>query len=212
MWAALANADVLGRCVALVLLCMSMCSWFLIVWKAWLLHSATRGFVRARAAFWQAPSADEALAAVAVWDREEVLLPLLVALRQPSAGAMDAATPAAQRRTRLLRDALQRVVLRLQTGQTALATIGVIAPFVGLLGTVWGIYHALIGISMTAQLSLDKIAGPVGESLVMTAAGLVVAIPAVVAYNTLGRRISRMESELEGMAFDLRDLPVAVEV
>ena len=206
---ALATTDALARSVVAVLLCMSLCSWFLIVWKSWTLWRARQGLARAKAAFWQAASLDEAAASVAVWDRERVLLPLLDAVRTPNSGVLDAATPEPQRRTRLLRDALQVVMRRLQCGQTVLATTGSVAPFVGLLGTVWGIYHAMAGIAQTAQLSLDKIAGPVGESLTMTAAGLVVAIPAVVAFNAFGRWLAGLESELEGFALDLRDLPIA---
>lgn len=206
---ALANTDALARSVAAVLLCMSLCSWFLIIWKSWTLWCVRQGLARAKAAFWQAASLEDAVASVAVWDRERVLLPLLDAVRAPTSGALDATTPEPQRRTRLLRDALQVVMRRLQGGQTVLATTGSVAPFVGLLGTVWGIYHAMAGIAQTAQLSLDKIAGPVGESLTMTAAGLVVAIPAVVAFNAFGRCLAGLESELEGFALDLRDLPIA---
>ncbi|TXH88759.1 MAG: MotA/TolQ/ExbB proton channel family protein [Rhodoferax sp.] len=206
MPSALANTDALGRAVAIVLLGMSLCSWFLIVWKTWTLSRAWRGLHRAQAAFWQAPSLEQAPQAVAQWDLENLLLPLLDVTRTPLHGTLDAVTPAPQRQTRLLRGALQRVLQRLQSGQTVLATIGAVAPFVGLLGTVWGIYHALLGIAGSAQLSLDQIAGPVGEALVMTAAGLVVAIPAVVAFNAFGRWIARMESMLEGFAFDLCEL------
>lgn len=208
---ALAHTDAVGSVVAAVLLCMSLCSWFLIVWKTWTLSRAWRGLQRARAAFWQAPDLAQAPAAVALWDAEGVVLPLLVVLQSPALGTLDAAVTVHQRRTRLLRDALHQVLQRLQSGQTVLATIGAVAPFVGLLGTVWGIYHALLGMTESAQISLDRIAGPVGEALVMTAAGLVVAIPAVVAFNAFGRWIARMESALEGFAFDLRDLPTAQE-
>ena len=89
------------------------------------------------------------------------------------------------------------------------ATIGATAPFVGLLGTVWGIYHALTGLASGGGVTIDRIAGPVGEALVMTAAGLAVAIPAVVAYNVLGRVIDRIEADLEGFAHDLRAWLVA---
>ena len=108
----------------------------------------------------------------------------------------------------MLRDALHAVLLKLQAGQVLLATVGATAPFVGLLGTVWGIYHALMGISGAGQISIDKIAGPVGESLIMTAAGLAVAIPAVLGYNVLGRYVGRIEADLEGFARDLRELLV----
>ena len=111
-----------------------------------------------------------------------------------------------QQLTRLLRDALHAALHRLQYGQVLLATVGSTAPFVGLLGTVWGIYHALTAISVAGQITIDKVAGPVGEALIMTAAGLAVAIPAVLAYNVLGRVIGRIEAELEGFARDLREL------
>jgi biopolymer transport protein ExbB len=106
----------------------------------------------------------------------------------------------------VLRNALHATLAKLQHGQVWLATVGATAPFVGLLGTVWGIYHALVGIASVGQVTIDKISGPVGEALIMTAAGLVVAIPAVLAYNVLGRAIARLEAELEGFARDLREL------
>jgi biopolymer transport protein ExbB len=90
--------------------------------------------------------------------------------------------------------------------------VGSTAPFVGLLGTVWGIYHALAGIAIAGQVTIDKISGPVGEALIMTAAGLAVAIPAVLAYNVLGRAIGRIEAELEGFARDIRELVASQSV
>jgi biopolymer transport protein ExbB len=115
------------------------------------------------------------------------------------------------RLTRLLRDALHGVLQRLQYGQILLASVGATAPFVGLLGTVWGIYHALSGLGGAGQISLEQISQPVGEALIMTAAGLAVAIPAVLAYNALGRRIAQVEAELEGFAHDLRELLLGKE-
>ena len=106
----------------------------------------------------------------------------------------------------MLRDALHGVLDKLQFGQVLLATVGSTAPFVGLLGTVWGIYHALTGIATAGQITIDKVAGPVGEALIMTAAGLAVAIPAVLGYNVFGRLIGRIEADLEGFARDLREL------
>jgi biopolymer transport protein ExbB len=84
-----------------------------------------------------------------------------------------------------------------------LASIGATAPFVGLFGTVWGIYHALIGLVGAGSLSLDQVSGPVGEALIMTAAGIAVAVPAVLAYNLFGSWIAACEAELEGYAHDL---------
>ncbi len=140
------------------------------------------------------------------FDREAMLLPLVEATQTPVQGTLAAAGDASQQLTRVLRDALHAVLHRLQAGQVLLATVGSIAPFVGLLGTVWGIYHALIGIAGAGQVSIDKISGPVGEALIMTAAGLAVAIPAVLGYNILGRVIGRIEADLEGFARDIREL------
>ena len=140
------------------------------------------------------------------FDRDALVVPLVEATQAKPAGTLAGAGDASQQLTRVLRDALHVVLQRLQSGQVLLATVGSTAPFVGLLGTVWGIYHALIGISAGGQASIDKISGPVGEALIMTAAGLAVAIPAVLAYNILGRAIGRIEADLEGFARDVREL------
>ena len=108
-----------------------------------------------------------------------------------------------QRLMRSLRTALGAAASQLQWGQTLLATIGATAPFVGLLGTVWGIHHALGTLAGSGQVDIAQLAGPVGEALVMTAAGLAVALPAVLAYNLLGRSASQLEAVLEGFAHDL---------
>ena len=105
-----------------------------------------------------------------------------------------------------IQSAVDRVQARSQNGLAFLATVGSTSPFVGLFGTVWGIYHALTAIGISGQASIDKVAGPVGEALIMTAIGLAVAIPAVLGYNLLGRRIAEVEADLEGFAHDLREL------
>jgi len=100
---------------------------------------------------------------------------------------------------RALRQELQTVTTRLENGLTVLASVGATAPFVGLLGTVWGIYHALTSISMAGMVQIDQLAGPVGEALIMTAFGLIVAIPAVLAFNAFNR-INRITlAELDGL-------------
>ena len=150
----------------------------------------------------------------AYFDAQRLVLPLLDAaqtLADAPPASLALAGDRSQQLTRVLRDALHAVLGRLQYGQTVLATVGSTAPFVGLLGTVWGIYHALSAIGADgAGFRIEQVAGPVGEALVMTAAGLVVAIPAVLAYNVLGRRIARIEADLEGFARDLRELLVCL--
>ncbi len=198
--------DALSSVVALVLLTMSVSSWVVLLWKGWLLQRANRDVGRSTLVFWQAATLEEGLTVVRALDREQLLLPLIEATQSKPSGNLAAAGDRAQQLTRVLRDALHGVLHRLQAGQVLLATVGSTAPFVGLLGTVWGIYHALLGIAGAGQISIDKISGPVGESLIMTAAGLAVAIPAVLGYNILGRFIARIEADLEGFARDLREL------
>jgi biopolymer transport protein ExbB len=200
------QGDALARTVALLLLAMSVGSWVVIVWKTWLLRRASGDVARCIAAFWQSASVAEAIQKIKVFDRESLVLPLVLATNIEANQTLASAGDRAQQLTRVLRNALHATLAKLQQGQVLLATVGATAPFVGLLGTVWGIYHALMSIASAGQVTIDKISGPVGESLIMTAAGLVVAIPAVLAYNVLGRAVARLEAELEGFARDLREL------
>lgn len=202
-----AQSDLVGRAVALLLLAMSVSAWALILWKAWLLRRARRGLARAVPAFWAAAGVAEGRSALQSFDTEGLLLPLLDAATAETRGAtLDAAGKRESRLTRRLRDALHGVLAKLQFGQVLLASVGATAPFVGLFGTVWGIYHALASISAAGNITIEKISGPVGEALIMTAAGLAVAIPAVLAYNIFGKRVAACEADLEGFAHDLREL------
>jgi biopolymer transport protein ExbB len=202
----LKQSDGVGKFIAVLLLLMSVASWVVIFWKAWVIKRAVPDVAQSIAGFWQAGDVAQGRSAVAALDREQLVLPLIDAAQTNPSGTLAGAGDKAQQLTRLLRDALHGVLLKLQFGQVLLATVGSTAPFVGLLGTVWGIYHALIGLVGAGQVTIDKIAGPVGEALIMTAAGLAVAIPAVLAYNLFGRYINRIEADLEGFARDLREL------
>jgi biopolymer transport protein ExbB len=200
------QGDAFSFTLNLVLLAMSVATWTAIVYKSWLLRRVSADVAQGKAAFWQARDMAQGLAVLGALDRCAVLLPLVHAQQQRMPGTLGAQGDEAAQRTRVLRDALHAVLHRLQSGQVLLATVGSTAPFVGLLGTVWGIYHALTGISSAGQLSIAQVAGPVGEALIMTAAGLAVALPAVLAFNVMGRVINRLEQELEGFAHDLREL------
>ena len=200
------QGDTLARGVALLLLAMSVGSWVVILWKSWLLHRASNDVARCIAAFWQSTNVPEAVQKIKAFDREALVLPMVIATNIEATETLAGVGGRSQQLTRVLRNALHAALTKLQHGQVLLATVGATAPFVGLLGTVWGIYHALIGIASAGQVTIDKISGPVGESLIMTAAGLAVAIPAVLAYNVLGRSVARIEAELEGFARDLREL------
>jgi biopolymer transport protein ExbB len=200
------QGGIVSQVVAVLLLAMSVASWVVILWKAWLLRRAVGDVARSIAVFWQSASVEDATEKVAAFDREALVLPLIAATKINTTGTLATAGDKSQQLTRVLRDALHAVLHKLQFGQVLLATVGSTAPFVGLLGTVWGIYHALIGIASAGQITIDKVSGPVGEALIMTAAGLAVAIPAVLAYNIFGRYINAIEADLEGFARDLREL------
>ncbi|MFN0182856.1 MAG: MotA/TolQ/ExbB proton channel family protein [Aquabacterium sp.] len=200
-------SDAIGRSVALLLLAMSVACWVLILWKGWVLQRARRDGPRAIAAFWSAPTPQVGRERLALLDREQTVTPLFdAALSRSADDTLETQGSLASQLTRRLRDALLRATAHLQLGQVVLASIGATAPFVGLFGTVWGIYHALLSISAAGSITIEKVSGPVGEALVMTAAGLAVAIPAVLAYNLFGKWIAGCEAELEGFAHDLREM------
>jgi biopolymer transport protein ExbB len=200
------QADFVIRCVALALLALSVCTWVVIAWKWRVLQRVQRDVPQSIAAFWQAAQFEDALVRVAQFDRDLTVKPMLEATVLPLGGTLAAAGEREHQLMRVLRDGLQATVRRLQWGNLLLATAGAIAPFVGLLGTVWGIFNALSGMAEAGQITLDRVAGPVGEALVMTAAGLAVAIPAVLAFNVFSRAVANIEIELEGFAQDLLNL------
>jgi biopolymer transport protein ExbB len=201
------QSDFISRTVGGLLLAMSVSSWVIILWKGWLLRRASGDIERGVAAFWSAETIGDARTRLQAVDRETVLLPLVdAALLKPAAGTLETQPALGSQLTRRLRDALHAGLAQLQFGQVLLASIGSTAPFIGLFGTVWGIFHALGGMADGSGMTIDKIAGPVGEALIFTAAGLAVAIPAVLAYNVYGKRVSACEADLEGFAHDLREM------
>ena len=203
------QGDAITRSVASLLLLMSVSAWVVILWKGWLLRRVRNDTERAVRAFWAAPTLDAGREQLAAFDRERAVSPLLAAaMATPPGGTLEARGHTDSQLTRRLRDALHGVLAQLQFGQVLLASIGSTAPFIGLFGTVWGIYHALLGISAAGSMTIERVAGPVGEALVMTAAGLAVAIPAVLAYNIFGKMVGSCEAELEGFAHDLREMIV----
>ena len=199
--------DTVTHGVAWLLSIMSVASWCFLLAKSWMLSRTRRQAPRALSVFWQAPSLSEGVLAMRGVERERVFTPLAEAALQSAEADMPAAMLARveldERVLRSLRFALHASQRRLEFGQVLLASIGSTAPFVGLLGTVWGIYHALGNIAASGQTALENVAGPVGEALIMTAFGLVVAIPAVLAYNVLGRMIRQLGEDLDGFAHDL---------
>lgn len=212
-WQWLAQGDSVTRSTAAVMLLMSVLSWIVILYKLWFMARARRSVPRAMDAFWQMPDLPQAQARVQALDTQGLVRPLADAVADTTAqvrgtaqtGSLGLSAGQGQRLMRQLRAALGASARQLQWGQTLLATIGTTAPFVGLLGTVWGIHHALGTLAGSGQVDIAQLAGPVGEALVMTAAGLAVALPAVLAYNLLGRAASTLEALLEGFAHDLQE-------
>lgn len=204
-----AQGDAISHAVAVLLLLMSLGSWYLIVRKS-LRLLGQRNRAAAVDAFWLAPRLADGLnvltsrAPGSSFDELAHHADLAIThFDNRGTQTLGASLERGEFLTRALRQSIARSTARLESGLTTLASIGSTAPFVGLFGTVWGIYHALVGISVSGAATLDRVAGPVGEALIMTAAGLFVAIPAVLAYNAFNRA-NRVElAELDAFAHDL---------
>ncbi len=202
------QGDPVIKTVAILLLIMSVASWYVIIVRSWNLLSLRRA-QRALHDFWHARSFGEGLHMLGRdGDRNPFRL-----LAEEGQGAIDHHSshksdlhghlPLADWLTSCLRGSIDESAERLQKGLSVLASVGSTAPFVGLFGTVWGIYHALVGIGVSGQASIDKVAGPVGEALIMTAFGLAVAIPAVLGYNALTRNNKMLLGKLNRFAHQL---------
>jgi biopolymer transport protein ExbB len=202
-----AQGDAVSHAVAYALLLMSIASWYYILSKAWS-SWRIRKSAGALEGFWKASTLNDAIAIVRHADSENVYTPLATQSAQAAnfrqqENSLNAAVDPGELITRTLRQEINRVSARLESGLTLLASVGSTAPFVGLFGTVWGIYHALLAVSASGTVQIDKVAGPVGEALIMTALGLLVAIPAVLAYNAF-TRVNRVTlAELDAFAHDL---------
>lgn len=197
--------------VAAGLLAMSIGSWTLMLIKAIQARRLKSSSAIFLAHFWQASSATLSSMATAMSDDLNKAENPFARLAIQGINAADHhkryTTQEHSRHDEFIAQALRRVIsqeaMRLETGLTLLASVGSIAPFIGLFGTVWGIYHALGSIAVGGQATVDKVAGPVGEALIMTAFGLAVAIPAVLAYNALVRDNRVLIGEIETFAHDL---------
>ena len=211
-----AQADGLTRGVLLILLGASVATWSLIVLRSIQAIRGRRMTQRFLNAFWAAPNLEAVATDLREHGTPEPFSHLVhhgfTALEQmnrtDSARTLVNAGAPEDMLTRALRRAIEEDQDRLGAGQTLLATVASSAPFVGLMGTVWGIYHALAAISATGQSTLDKVAGPVGEALIMTGIGLAVAIPAAVAYNVFARIQRHTFSRLNAFAYDVFNLLV----
>ena len=203
------QTDFLGKGVAVTLLLMSVTSWCVIVFKTWRLVQLRRMSAQAVREFWHAHSFREGVALLGTQSGDNPFRALAeegaeaVQHHADNQDDLHGALNISDWVTSNLRRSIDEASQRMQSGLTVLASTGSTAPFVGLLGTVWGIYHALISLSHTGAATLDKVSGPVGEALIMTAFGLIVAIPAVLAYNALVRGNKVVLAQLNRFAHDL---------
>ncbi len=206
------NFDWVGWMVFVTLIVLSFASWFYIVWNAIRNTLITSRMERVIQTFWQTPSAADAVRFMEEQPQSEPFSK--IALECASAAAHHQRNEGSRlvealNRSEFIDRALRQAVLResskLEGGLTLLATVGSSAPFIGLLGTVWAMYHALLKIGMSGQASLDIVAAPIGEALIMTALGLFVAIPALLGYNFLNRSNRKINARFDEFAHDLHD-------
>jgi biopolymer transport protein ExbB len=205
-----AQSDFVGKGLFMALLLMSVVSWYYIILKSisqYLTKKRSQAFMEF---FWSATSLDmvkNEIAAKGVTDPFSHLASQALSAREHhervGVAKLAEAGSLPDFLTRTLRKAIDEETTQLESGLTVLASVGSTAPFVGLFGTVWGVYHALIAIGASGTASLDKIAGPVGEALIMTGLGLAVAIPAVLGYNALVRSNRVLLGRLDAFAYDL---------
>jgi biopolymer transport protein ExbB len=206
----LAQTDAVGRTLLVILIAMSVLSWALIAIKGLAQFIRGKRSERFLHFFWNASSLDEVGGEIATHGARDPFAHLTAhAMHAQTHHAKYGAAKLAEAGTaqdfvtRTIKKVLDEETTRMEGGLTTLATIGATAPFVGLFGTVWGVYHALVAIGMSGAGTLDKVAGPVGEALIMTGIGLAVAIPAVVAYNAFTRGNRVLNARLDAFAFEL---------
>lgn len=213
------QGDYISHFVTLILIAMSVLTWTVILIKI-IGHGKQKKFSKRVEIFWHSSSFTTGLKALE--NRPDNVFYMLAHEGVEAVQHLERSTPqddtlgthASEKQlhdqldlsdwvTRALRNSVENSIAKLQSGLTLLASIGSTAPFIGLFGTVWGIYHALARIGESGQTSLDQVAGPIGEALVMTALGLAVAIPAVLAYNALVRTNKKISSALNRFGYDL---------
>ena len=206
----LSQTDMLGRIVLAMLFAMSVASWYLIVTKTLGNYLAGKRADTFLSAFWAADSVEDVHQKL---HRQPIDNAFAALARDALDSASDADKHGMQKLaaagglseflTRQMRNSIDQEAARVEHGLTVLASAGSAAPYIGLFGTVWGIYHALVAIGLSGQGTLDKVSGPVGEALIMTAVGLAVAIPAVLAFNAFSRRNRIWLARFDAFAHDL---------
>ncbi|MCB1936137.1 MAG: MotA/TolQ/ExbB proton channel family protein [Nitrosomonas sp.] len=215
----LAQIDAVGIGVLALLISLSVASWYLIITKSIANFIAKKRATEFLKYFWGVESLEEVRKSLnntapnnAFAELAKLGIDAAADSKVHDKHKLAAAGGTSEFLTRALRNGIDQEAARVENGLTLIASAGSAAPYIGLLGTVWGIYHALIQIGLSGQGTLDKVAGPVGEALIMTALGLAVAIPAVLAYNAFVRRNRIWLARLDAFAHDLFVLITVGEV
>ena len=207
--AMLRDGDFVTKSTFVIMVIMSMASWYVIFTKLFEQSKLMRSAKAAGESFWNAGSIQKGSASLDDGSAFRFLADSGLKASEHHEGAMLESIDKHTWIGMSMQRATDSIASRLQDGLALLATVGSTAPFVGLFGTVWGIYHALTAIGISGQASIDKVAGPVGEALIMTAFGLAVAVPAVMGYNWLIRRNKRAMERVRAFSADLQNVLLA---
>ncbi len=197
------NGDIVARTTLIVLVLMSFFSWYIMFTKLWDQRKLRQSAKIVEKQFWTAPSVKDGLERLKKGDDFRMIAEDGLRAAAHHDGRLTDRIDLHEWITMSLQRSVDSVNSKIQTGLPFLATVGSTAPFVGLFGTVWGILNALIAIGVAGQVSIDRVAGPLGEALIMTAFGLFVAVPAVMGYNWLLRRNKDAQDNLRNFASDL---------
>jgi biopolymer transport protein ExbB len=203
------NGDYIARGTLVALAIMSASTWYILITKLIEQSQLFGQAKRANKTFWKAGSVHEGVDSLAAKSPFRTVAKTGIDALEHHEGSLVESIDLNTWVTLSIQRVVERIVSRLQGGLAVLATVGSTAPFIGLFGTVWGIYHALVAIGIAGQASIDKVAGPVGEALIMTALGLATAVPAVLGYNWLVRRNKLAVEAVRGFASDLHSVLVS---
>jgi biopolymer transport protein ExbB len=201
-----AQGDFVAKAVLIIMLIMSASTWYIMIMKLIEQQKLYGQAKEANAKFWGSKSISEGLGHLKSGTPFWYIADRGASASQHHEGTMVEQIDLNSWVTMSVNRAVEEIQSRLQGGLAVLATVGSTAPFVGLFGTVWGIYHALTAIGISGQASIDKVAGPVGEALIMTAIGLAVAVPAVMGYNWLVRRNKSAMEKVRAFSADLHSV------
>jgi biopolymer transport protein ExbB len=200
------QGDFVARFTLVALVVMSMGTWYILITKLVEQSRLLSSAAAANKTFWNANSAADGITKLKPGSPFRYIAERGVSATQHHSGTLVDQIDLHTWVTMSIQRAVDEISNRLQGGLAVLATVGSTAPFVGLFGTVWGIYHALTAIGLAGQASIDKVAGPVGEALIMTAIGLAVAVPAVLGYNWLVRRNKGAMEKVKTFSSDLHSV------